>query len=307
MFAGRHIISTREFSKEEIDHILDVAEGLEQYSFGKKKGDLLSGKLFAMLFFEPSTRTRLSFEAAAKRLGASTIGFSSGEFTSIAKGESLADTVRVLSGYADALIIRHPREGAARVASLYSRVPIINAGDGAGHHPTQTLLDLYTLKKECGLQGVRIALVGDLKYGRTVHSLVYALSLYGAEMYFVSPEELSMPDHIITDLMQRGVHVHESQSLQEVLGEVDAVYLTRIQKERFPDPAEYQRVAGSYKLTADMLEGAKPHTIVMHPLPRVEEIAADVDSTSHARYFEQSNYGVPIRMAVLCLLIGVIE
>jgi len=307
MFAGRHIISTREFSKEEIDHILDVAEGLEPYAFGKKRSDMLSGRLFAMMFFEPSTRTRLSFEAAAKRLGASTMGFSSSEFTSTAKGESLADTVRVLSGYADALIIRHPREGAARFASLHSKVPVINAGDGAGHHPTQTLLDLYTLRKECGLDGVRIALAGDLKYGRTVHSLAYALSLYGAEVYLVSPKELCMPEHIVSELVERGVRVHEGESLPEVLGMVDAVYLTRIQKERFPEPAEYQRVAGSYKLTADMLKGAGTHTIVMHPLPRVGEIAADVDSTPHARYFEQSSYGVPVRMALLCLLMGVVE
>lgn len=307
MFAGRHIISTREFSKDEIDHILKVAERLEPYALGKEKARLLAGRLFAMLFFEPSTRTRLSFEAAAKRLGAGTIGFSSTESTSAAKGESLADTVRVLSGYADALIIRHPREGAARFAARHSRVPVINAGDGAGHHPTQTLLDLYTLRKECGLEGVRIALVGDLKYGRTVHSLAYALALYEAEMFMVSPPQLRMPGHIITDLVQMGVHVHESQSLQEVMGEVDAIYLTRIQRERFPDPTEYQRVAGSYRLTASMLQHASPRTIVMHPLPRVDEIAPDVDSTPHARYFEQSSYGVPVRMALLCLLTGVIE
>jgi len=293
-------------SKEDIDYILKIAEKLEPYARGVQ-GDLLSGKLFAMLFYEPSTRTRLSFETATKRLGGDVIGFSSPESSSFSKGESLADTIRVVSGYADAIILRHPKEGAALFASQYSTVPLINAGDGAGHHPTQTLLDLYTLHKESTLEGVKIALVGDLKYGRTVHSLVYALSLYNAKIFLVSPPELSMPSHVVSDILERGATVHETASIEDVIEEVDAVYMTRIQKERFPDPSEYQRVVGSYRLTPELLKMAKPTTIVMHPLPRVDEIDPAVDNMPNAKYFQQSFYGVPVRMAVLCILMEVFD
>jgi aspartate carbamoyltransferase catalytic subunit len=303
MFKKRHVLSMREFSKEEIDTVLDLASSLEPFARGKKSR-MLEGKILALLFFEPSTRTRLSFETAMKRLGGSTINLGSTEASSVAKGESLADTVRVIGGYADAIVIRHPKEGSARLASEFSPVPILNAGDGAGHHPTQTLLDLYTIKKESSLDDLNIALVGDLKYGRTVHSLAYALSLYGADISLVSPPTLRMPEAIKADLSSKGTKICETSDLNEVIETVDVLYMTRIQRERFPDPLEYQKVAKSYRLTPEFLAVAKEHLIVMHPLPRVDEIIQAVDSTSHARYFQQSFYGVPIRMALLKLLIG---
>jgi aspartate carbamoyltransferase catalytic subunit len=302
MFKKRHVLSMREFSREEIDSVLDLALSLEPYARGKKS-DMLSGKILALLFFEPSTRTRMSFETAMKRLGGSTINLGSAEASSIAKGESLADTVRVIGGYADAIVIRHPKEGSARLAAEFSPVPVLNAGDGAGHHPTQTLLDLYTIKKESRLEGLSIALVGDLKYGRTVHSLAYALSLYGADINLVSPPTLRMPAPIIADLSGIGTKVRETCDLGEVVNNVDVLYMTRIQRERFPDPVEYNKVARSYRLTPEFLINARDNLIIMHPLPRVDEIASAVDQTSHARYFQQSFYGVPVRMALLRMLL----
>jgi aspartate carbamoyltransferase catalytic subunit len=303
MFKKRHVLSMREFSREEIDSVLDLALSLEPYARGKKS-DMLSGKILALLFFEPSTRTRMSFETAMKRLGGSTINLGSAEASSIAKGESLADTVRVIGCYADAIVIRHPKEGSARLAAEFSPVPVLNAGDGAGHHPTQTLLDLYTIKKESRLEGLSIALVGDLKYGRTVHSLAYALSLYGADINLVSPPTLRMPAPIIADLSGRGTKVRETCDLGEVVNNVDVLYMTRIQRERFPDPVEYNKVARSYRLAPEFLINARNNLIIMHPLPRVDEIAPSVDNTPHARYFQQSFYGVPVRMALLRMLIG---
>ncbi len=305
IFERRHIISTKDFSREEIDFILDRAERLEPYA--RKGGlDLLKDKVVATLFFEPSTRTRLSFDTAIKRLGGETIGFDSAESTSVIKGETLSDTIRIIESYADAIVIRHPREGAARMASEVSRVPVINAGDGAGHHPTQTLLDLYTMRKECNkpLGDLNVAIVGDLRYGRTVHSLAYALSLYGARLSLVSPEPLRMPESIINYLRKHGVGLVETPRIEDAMGEADVLYMTRIQKERFPDPSEYLRVAGSYRITPDTLSGVKNDMIIMHPLPRVNEIDPGVDSTEHARYFNQAFYGVPIRMAVLSLVMG---
>lgn len=301
-FSKKHVISMREFAREEIDFVLDRAEELEPIAT-RGGSDLLRGKVLATLFFEPSTRTRLSFETAMYRLGGSVIGFGSTEGSSIAKGETLADTIRVVSGYADAIVIRHPREGAARLAAEFSSVPILNAGDGAGHHPTQTLLDLYTMKRESGLDGVRIALVGDLRYGRTVHSLAYALTHYNAHMSLVSPEMLRMPTDIRGDLERMGARVRETTDLSEVIGDVDVLYMTRIQRERFPDETEYKKVAGSYRVTSDLLEDAGD-LVIMHPLPRVDEIGPDVDNTRHAVYFKQSFYGIPVRMALLSILIG---
>lgn len=240
MFMKRHVLSMREFSRDEIDSILDLAVSLEPYARGKKS-NMLEGKILALLFFEPSTRTRMSFETAMKRLGGSVINLGPAEGSSIFKGESLADTVRVIGSYADALVIRHPKEGSARLASQFSPVPVINAGDGAGHHPTQTLLDLYTIKKECRLENLSIALVGDLKYGRTVHSLAYALSLFGADISLVSPSSLRMPDPIKADLSNKGTCVRETSDLGEVINNVDVLYMTRIQKERFPDPGRVQK------------------------------------------------------------------
>ncbi len=292
----------REFSREEMDSVLETAASLEPFARGRKS-DMLSGKILALLFFEPSTRTRMSFETAMKRLGGSTINLGSAEASSIAKGESLADTVRVIGGYADAIVIRHPKEGSARLAAEFSPVPVLNAGDGAGHHPTQTLLDLYTIKKESHLEGISIALVGDLKYGRTVHSLAYALSLYGAEINLVSPPTLRMPDQIKSDLSSQGTIVREASDLKEVMGSVDVLYVTRIQKERFPDPVEYNKVAKSYRITPESLQQVNPGLIVMHPLPRVDEISPEVDMTPHAVYFKQSFYGVPVRMALLKMML----
>jgi len=240
MFMKRHVLSMREFSREEIDSVLDLAASLEPYARGKKS-DMMAGKILALLFFEPSTRTRMSFETAMKRLGGSVINLGPAEGSSISKGESLADTVRVVAGYSDALVIRHPKEGSARLASQFSPVPVINAGDGAGHHPTQTLLDLYTIKKESHLERLSIALVGDLKYGRTVHSLAYALSLYGADITLVSPPNLRMPEPIRSDLAGKGTLLREACDLGEVVNNVDVLYMTRIQRERFPDPVEYKR------------------------------------------------------------------
>jgi aspartate carbamoyltransferase catalytic subunit len=305
IFERRHIISTKDFSREEIDYILDRAQRLEPYA--RKGGlDLLKNKVVATLFFEPSTRTKLSFDTAVKRLGGDTIGFDSYESTSVIKGETLSDTIKIIESYSDAIVIRHPREGAARMASEISSVPVINAGDGAGHHPTQTLLDLYTMRKECKkpIGDLNVAIVGDLKYGRTVHSLAYALSLYKTKLYFVSPEQLRMPESIINYLRKHGVELLETSRVEDVLKEADVLYMTRIQKERFPDPSEYLKVAGSYRITPDTLSGVKKDMIVMHPLPRVNEIDPGVDSTRHARYFQQAFYGVPIRMAVLSLVMG---
>ncbi len=303
MFTKRHVLSMREFSRDEIDSVLELAASLEPYARGKKS-DMMAGKILALLFFEPSTRTRMSFETAMKRLGGSVINLGPAEGSSISKGESLADTVRVVAGYSDALVIRHPKEGSARLASQFSPVPVINAGDGAGHHPTQTLLDLYTIKKESRLEKLSIALVGDLKYGRTVHSLAYALSLYGADITLVSPPSLRMPEPIRSDLAGKGTLLREACDLGEVVNNVDVLYMTRIQRERFPDPVEYKKVASSYRITPEFLSGARENLIIMHPLPRVDEISPAVDQTGHARYFEQSFYGVPVRMALLKMLIA---
>ncbi|NYT02764.1 MAG: aspartate carbamoyltransferase [Methanosarcinales archaeon] len=302
MFKRRHVLSMRDFSREEIDSVLETAASLEPYA-REKSTDLLSGKILALLFFEPSTRTRMSFETAMKRLGGKTINLGSAEASSIAKGESLADTVRVIGEYADALVIRHPKEGSARLAAEFSPVPVLNGGDGAGHHPTQTLLDLYTIKKESHLENLSVALVGDLKYGRTVHSLAYALALYGAEINLVSPPTLRMPEQIRTDLLGKGTRVSETSDLSEVINRVDVLYVTRIQRERFPDPLEYSKVARSYRITPENLTDVKDGLIIMHPLPRVDEISPAVDQTPHAVYFKQSFYGVPVRMALLKMIL----
>ncbi len=304
MFKGRDIVSIKELSREDMEIIFEVAREMVPIARGERNSDLLRGKILATLFFEPSTRTRLSFESAMHRLGGSVIGFSNPSATSISKGETLADTVRVMDSYSDVIVIRHPYEGSARLAAEFAENPVINAGDGAGQHPTQTLLDLFTMYQEFGdIRGLKIALIGDLKYGRTVHSLAYALSKLGADIYLVSPELLKMPRHIIRELQKKPV---ETDKIEDVMEEIDVFYVTRIQKERFPDPTEYKRVAGSYSITVELLKRAKKESIVMHPLPRVNEIAPDVDSTPHARYFQQAFNGVPVRMALLALVLGVV-
>ena len=303
-FSRRHIISMKDFTRDEIDFILDRAIKMEDL-LKNGTSDLLKGKILALLFYEPSTRTRMSFEAAMLRLGGNLLNLGSKEASSIAKGETLADTIRVISSYSDAIVLRHPSEGSARLASEFSSVPIINGGDGAGHHPTQTLLDLYTIKRESNLDHLDIAIVGDLKYGRTVHSLAYALSRYGANITLVSPPQLTMPEQIKVDLKTRGAQVSEAENLDEIVGDIDVLYMTRIQKERFPDPTEYKKVAGAYKITPNLLKNVRQDMIIMHPLPRVYEIDSSLDNSPHAKYFEQSFYGVPVRMALLTIVLGV--
>ncbi|MEM3770122.1 MAG: aspartate carbamoyltransferase [Candidatus Bathyarchaeia archaeon] len=304
-FEGRDIISVRDFSREEIDYILKVARAMEPLA--QKGSDMLRGKILATLFFEPSTRTRLSFEAAMHKLGGSTIGFAEAEIASVRKGENLADTVRTVENYADVIAIRHPLEGAARLAAEFAKVPIINGGSGAEEHPTQALLDLYTIMKEKGrIDGLKIALVGDLRYGRTVHSLAYAFSYYDVELYLVSPESLKMRREVLEEIREK-IPVTEETDIRKVIPLLDVLYVTRIQKERFPDPAEYIKVKGSYKIDLETVSKAKKDLIVMHPLPRVDEIAAEVDGTAHARYFQQVWNGIVTRMALLALILGAVK
>ena len=303
-FAGRDIVSIRDFSRKEIDHILDMAEVMEPLA--KTGSDMLRGKIMATMFFEPSTRTRLSFESAITRLGGTALGFSETKGTSVEKGENLADTVRVVESYADVLVVRHPLEGAARMAAEFAKVPVINAGSGAEEHPTQALLDLYTIRKEMGtIDGLNIGLVGDLRYGRTVHSLAYAVSQYKVKLFLISPEILRMRREVLEEVSKR-ITVKETTSLGEHLKELDVIYMTRVQKERFADLAEYEKVKGSYRLNAEELAKAKKNSIVMHPLPRVDEIEGDVDATSHAKYFQQVWYGLVLRMSLLALVLGAV-
>lgn len=268
---------------------------------------MLRGKTLATLFFEPSTRTRLSFEAAMHKLGGAVIGFAEPDIASITKGENLADTVRVVENYADVIAIRHPLEGSARLAAEFAGIPIINAGSGGEEHPTQALLDLYTIGKETDrIDGLDIALIGDLRYGRTVHSLAYALSLYNVNLHLVSPDTLRMRREVL-DTIRGKIEITEGNDIEEVLPQVDVLYVTRIQKERFPDLAEYTKVKGAYKIDLHLLDKAKKDMIIMHPLPRVDEIADEVDSTAHARYFQQVWNGSVMRMALLALILGAIE
>jgi aspartate carbamoyltransferase catalytic subunit len=304
-FEGRDIISIKDFSRDEIDYIMKIAQAMEPVA--AKGSDMLRGKILATLFFEASTRTRLSFEAAMHKLGGSTIGFAEAEIASVKKGENLADTVRTVENYADVLAVRHPLEGAARLAAEFAKVPIINGGSGAEEHPTQALLDLYTIKKEKGkIDGLKIALLGDLRYGRTVHSLAYAFSLYNIELYLISPESLKMRREVLETIKEK-ISVTERTSLEKIVPLVDVLYVTRIQKERFPDPAEYIKVKGSHKIDMTTLSDAKKDLIILHPLPRVDEIAPEVDNTPYARYFQQVWNGIVVRMALLALILGAVR
>jgi len=299
-FKKKDIISIRDFSKEELLFLLELAEKMETL---KGKETLLAGKVLSTVFYEPSTRTRLSFESAMSRFGGSIIGFSDPKISSVAKGESLHDTIKMLEAYSDIIAIRHPVEGAARWSAESSKVPVINGGDGANQHPTQTLLDLYTIMKTHGkLDGLTIAMVGDLKYGRTVHSLAAALDHFDCRLIFVAPDSLQMPKEHLHELK---VEYKETDNLQMALKVSDVVYMTRIQKERFPDPVEYEKVKGVYVLTKEMLADAKKGCKIMHPLPRVDEISKCVDETENAIYFEQAKNGVVMRQALLALLLGV--
>lgn len=302
-FKQRDIISIRHFNKEELLYILDLAKKMEQLD----NTDMLKGMVLGSLFFEPSTRTRLSFESAMKRLGGMVIGFAEPGVTSTAKGESLSDSVRIIEGYCDIIILRHYLEGSAQLAADVVNIPVINAGDGANQHPTQTFLDLYTIQKTKGtLEGLTIGFLGDLKYGRTVHSLAYALAYFGAEMYFVSPNSLRMPEDCIDELKDRKVKCHENESLTGISKKLDVLYCTRIQKERFADPVEFEKVRGTYRLSKSVLEeiGIKNDLKILHPLPRVDEMDESLDTTDFAVYFNQARNGVPVRKAILASVLG---
>ncbi|WP_331232771.1 aspartate carbamoyltransferase [Natronorarus salvus] len=297
-----HVLGTKQFSRAEIEAVLDRAAEIDADP-GSVAGRH-AGTLLGLLFFEPSTRTKMSFEAAIKRLGGGVVDMGPVDASSVKKGETLADTVRVVEGYADALVLRHPSEGAARMASEFVSVPVVNAGDGAGQHPTQTLLDLYTIREHAGLDEITIGIMGDLKYGRTVHSLAEALTRFDVSQHFIGPESLSLPASVRYDLHDSGARVREHTELEPVLPELDVLYVTRIQRERFPDENEYRAVAGEYGVDREALSAAREDLAIMHPLPRVDEVASDLDSTSHARYFEQAHNGVPVRMALLDTLLS---
>ena len=297
---GQHLISIPDLSNEQLECLLDTALRLKR----EPHRNLLEGRLIGSCFFEPSTRTRLSFETAVQRLGGKVIGFSDGANTSAKKGETLADTARIISGYADAIIQRHPKDGAARLAAEFSAVPVINAGDGTNQHPSQTLLDLVTIHETQGsLKNLKIAMVGDLKYGRTVHSLAQALKRFGCEFAFVSPPTLAMPDYITEELDEAGAAWQILPDLETAIEWADILYMTRVQRERF-DEQEFAKIQGKFNLTAAMLAGAKDNLRVLHPLPRVDEIPPDVDGTPYAYYFEQAQNGVYARMAMLALVLN---
>lgn len=300
------LITMDDLSNDEILAILDDARRLLPVARGEVYLPLLQGKILGNLFFEPSTRTRMSFETAMKRLGGDVVNLGDVKTSSVVKGETLFDTIQMVDGYTDIIAMRHPRQGAAQYAQDAASVPILNGGDGAGHHPTQTMLDLFTIQQAHGrLDGLKVVLAGDLRYGRTVHSLSHALTRFGCELVFASPSLLKMPSEIVADLKAHGGNVTETEDLLGSLADADVVYMTRIQKERFADEDEYAKVAGAYKLHATNLEGAKEGMIIMHPLPRVDEIHPSVDDTRHARYFEQAFNGVVARMALLCKLLNI--
>jgi len=302
---GKDIISIKDFSKKEINSILKFSKKMIPYAKGEKFTNILQGKVLSTLFFEPSTRTRLSFESSMNRLGGRVIGFADPISTSQKKGESLSDTIRMADSYSDVIVIRHPQEGAARLAAEFSEGPVLNAGDGAGRHPTQCLLDLFTiLTEKKAIENNNVVLLGDLKYGRTVHSLAYALALYGAELTFVSPNSLKMPKEVSEECKDLGVEPKYTSNLEKAIKDADVLYVTRIQRERFPDAEEYNRVVGIYKIDNELLKYANDDLIIMHPLPRVTEIDPEVDKTKHAVYFKQAFNGVPVRMALLSSVLG---
>lgn len=303
--SGQDILSGGQFSRDQIDHILNVADDFKRKLENTKGLDILKGYVLAALFFEPSTRTRLSFETAIHRLGGSVIGFSSAESTSVAKGETLEDTIRTVDLYVDFIAMRHPAVGSAVKAAQIAEHPVINCGDGSGQHPTQALLDLFTIRSERGkVDGMTLVLCGDLKNGRTVHSGVEIYKHYQCKIIFVAPEQLRMPSEITKQLIAQGVTIEETTDLSAAIKKADVLYMTRIQKERFADPDEYERLKGSYILTREMVETINPRLTVLHPLPRVNEITTDVDDLSGAAYFRQARNGVFTRMALLALTSG---
>jgi len=302
---GKDILHGNQFSKKEIETIIKTASEFEKELKKKDSLTLLRGKILATLFFEPSTRTRLSFEAAMQRLGGGVISMGSVESSSVAKGETLTDTAQTVAQYADVIVIRHPRMGSAKEVADAVSIPVINAGDGAGQHPTQALLDLYTIRKELGtLKNLSITLVGDLKNGRTVHALVEVLSHFGVRFYFVSPDLLRMPEEVAVRMKEKGCEVIETDDLVMAASKSDLVYMTRIQKERFADLSEYEKVKGSYIIDREFLDRLKKKITILHPLPRVDEIHPEVDSYPGAAYFRQMRNGVFVRMALLAMILG---
>ena len=304
-FYGQHILSVSQFTRLDLEYIFAVAGDMRTMVERVGTFDLLKGKILVNLFYEPSTRTSSSFTAAMERLGGSVIPINEVRYSSVSKGESLPDTVRTLEAYSDVIVLRHPETGAAATAAKYCRKPIINAGDGIGEHPTQALLDLFTIREELGrVDGLTVTMLGDLKYGRTVHSLSRLLALYGVKLNYVSPDTLRMPPALAEELRARGISQTEQTGLDGVLPETDVLYVTRVQKERFENLDEYEAVKGVYVITPQTLSRAKERMIVMHPLPRVGEIAMEVDDDPRAAYFRQVEYGLYVRMALLAMVLG---
>lgn len=298
---NKSLVSINDFTKEDYLKILDLAEGFEK----NPSQQILTGKVVATLFFEPSTRTRLSFESAVNHLGGRIIGFSDSNSSSVTKGETLKDTIRIVSNYCDLIVMRHPYEGSARYASEIATVPVINAGDGANQHPSQTLLDLYSIRKTQGkLNDLNIFLIGDLKYGRTVHSLIMAMSYFNPTYHFVSPDELKLPDEYKIFLNNMGIKYYEHKEFTDIISEADIIYMTRIQKERFTDPIEYEKTKNAYELRNFMLSNTRPKMRILHPLPRVNEINIDVDENPKAYYFTQALNGMYIRQAIITSILG---
>lgn len=304
-FYGKDILSVRQFSRRDLEYIFGVADEMKEMVRRVGSFDLLKGKILASVFYEPSTRTSSSFTAAMERLGGSVIPINEVRYSSVSKGESLPDTMRTLEAYADVIVLRHPEVGSAELAAKYARKPIINAGDGIGEHPTQALLDLFTIQQELGrIDGLTITMVGDLKYGRTVHSLARLLTLFNVRLNYVSPEILRMPEYIIDEIKPSNVPQAEYFNLEQVLGESDVLYVTRVQKERFEDEKEYESMKNAFIINPAILQHAKDEMIVMHPLPRVGEITLEVDDDPRAAYFRQMEYGLYVRMALLAMVLG---
>jgi aspartate carbamoyltransferase len=304
-FYGRDILSVRQFGREDLEYVFGVAQEMREMVTRVGSFDLLKGKLLANLFYEPSTRTSSSFYAAMERLGGSVIPINEVRYSSVAKGESLPDTVRTLEAYCDVIVLRHPDVGSAELAARHSRKPVINAGDGVGEHPTQALLDLFTIGSELGrVDGLTVTLLGDLKYGRTVHSLARLLTLYDVRLNYVAPESMRLPPEILDEVASSGRAQREAADLDGVLGETDVLYVTRVQRERFPDEAAFWAVANSYRITPDTLRRCKDEMILMHPFPRVGEIEGTVDDDPRAAYFRQMEYGLYVRMALLAMVLG---
>jgi aspartate carbamoyltransferase catalytic subunit len=304
-FYRKDILTVKQFTRQDLEYIFGVAHEMREMVQRVGTFDLLKGKILANLFYEPSTRTSSSFTSAMERLGGSVIPINEVHYSSVAKGESLPDTVRTLECYADVIVLRHPEVGASALAAQYTQKPIINAGDGIGEHPTQALLDLFTISEELGeVDGLNVTMLGDLKYGRTVHSLARLLSLYQVKMNFVSPDILKMPAEINDELKGKDIPYLEFDSLEPALQDTDVLYITRVQKERFDDLSEYETVKSAYVITTETLKSAKDRMIIMHPLPRVGEISMDVDKDPRAAYFRQMEYGLFVRMALLAMVLG---